>query len=267
VIAPGRAKRPGAGWPHVEAATPEELEECPFCAGREDRTPPETLRIGDPWRVRVVPNLYPAFQRQEVVVHAPEHVRTIAELGDDQLALVAAAWQERERATPGYLHALINEGRIAGGSLAHSHSQLVWLADVPPAVAREENLRRALEQGVEVLERDGVVATCSYAPRLPYETIIAPLAPEDDPWSSELLAAALGLLAELVRRLHTIGGAPVPLNAWLHQGEWWHLELVPRLTALAGIELGAEIYVSTVTPEDAAEQLRLATNDRAEAGA
>ena len=80
--------------------------------------------------------------------------------------------------------------------------------------------------------------------------------PDDDPWSSELLPVALGVLAELIRRLHTIGGAPVPLNAWLHQGEWWHLELVPRLTALAGIELGAEIYVSTVMPEDAAAQLR-----------
>jgi UDPglucose--hexose-1-phosphate uridylyltransferase len=267
VIAPHRAKRPGAGWPHVEETTAEELEACPFCAGREDRTPPETLTIGDPWKVRVVPNLYPAFQRQEVVVHAPEHVRSIAELEDVQLALIAEAWQRRERAAPGYLHALINEGRVAGSSLAHSHSQLIWLTDVPPAVAREENLMRALERGYEVLERDGVVAACSYAPRLPYETIVAPLAPDDDPWSSELLAPALALLAELVRRLHAIGGGPIPLNAWLHQGEWWHLELVPRVTALAGVELGAEIYVSTVAPEDAAEQLRLAAPDEAEAGA
>lgn len=258
MIAPGRAKRPGADWPRVEAATAEELERCPFCAGREHMTPPETLTLGEPWRVRVVPNLYPAFQRQEVVVHAPEHVRSIAELEDEQVALVADAWQRRERAAPGYLHALINEGRAAGGSLPHSHSQLVWLADVPPAVAREENLRAALERGTGVAERDGVLAVCSYAPRLPYETIVAPVAREPDPWSSELLAPALTLLAELVRRLHAIGGGPVPLNAWLHHGEWWHLELVPRLTTLAGIELGAEIYVSTVDPADAAEQLRLA---------
>ena len=66
-------KRPGAWLPEVEAATADELERCPFCGGREDRTPPETLRLGDPWRVRVVPNLYPAFERQEVVIHSPEH--------------------------------------------------------------------------------------------------------------------------------------------------------------------------------------------------
>lgn len=256
MIAPGRAKRPGAGWPQIEAPSEQELASCPFCAGREHMTPPETLTIGNPWRVRVVPNLYPAFQRQEVVVHTPEHARSIAALDDAQLALVAEAWQRREHATPGYLHALINEGRTAGSSLPHTHSQLVWLADVPPAVAREEALMRALELGSEVLVRDGIVAVCAYAPRLPYETIVAPLAPEPDPWSSDLLPAALAVLAELTRRLHAIGGGPVPLNAWLHQGDWWHLELVPRLTVLAGIELGAEIYVTTVAPEDAAEQLR-----------
>jgi UDPglucose--hexose-1-phosphate uridylyltransferase len=240
----------------VEEPTQAELDDCPFCAGREHMTPPETLTIGEPWRVRVVPNLYPAFQRQEVVVHSPEHVRSIAELDDAQLALVAEAWQRRERAAPGYLHALINEGRAAGASRAHSHSQLVWLADAPPAVAREENFRIALEHAHEVVEREGLIAVCPHAPRLPYETIVAPLAPEAEPWSSESLAPALSLLADLVRRLHAIGGAPVPLNAWLHHGEWWHFELVPRLTVLAGVELGAEIYVSTVDPAEAAQQLR-----------
>ena len=57
----------------LEPPTPEELDACPFCAGREDRTPPETLARSatSRWRVRVVPNLYPAFERQEVVVHSP----------------------------------------------------------------------------------------------------------------------------------------------------------------------------------------------------
>nr|MDQ3821809.1 hypothetical protein [Actinomycetota bacterium] len=87
----------------MSAPIGDERESCPFCGGREDRTPPETLTIGDPWRVRVVPNLYPAFRRQEVVVHAPEHVRSVAELDDAQLSLVAEAWQRRERAAPGYL--------------------------------------------------------------------------------------------------------------------------------------------------------------------
>jgi UDPglucose--hexose-1-phosphate uridylyltransferase len=231
------------------------LETCPFDAGREDRTPPETLTIGDPWRVRVVPNLYPAFERQEVVVHTPEHVRSIADLSDEQLDLVAEVWQRRRAAEPnGYLHALINEGRVAGSSLLHTHSQLVWLRDTPPAVATERDVASALD-AEQVLERDGIVAVCPRAGRVPYEALIAPAEPEDDPWTSDRLATGLRTLAELVRRLRELGG-PVPINAWLHDGPWWHIELFPRLTVLAGIELGAGIYVNTVPPEEAAANLR-----------
>jgi UDPglucose--hexose-1-phosphate uridylyltransferase len=212
------------------------------------------LTIGDPWRIRVVPNLYPAFERQEVVVHSPEHVRTIADLGADQLALVAEAWRTRREQEPaGYLHALVNEGKAAGGSLAHSHSQLVWLARTPPAVEKEQPF--ALD-GEPVLERDGVAAVLPRAGRVPYEGLVAPVDPEPDAWTSERLATALQLLAELTRRIHAIAGGPVPLNAWLHTGKGWHIEVFPRLTVLAGVELGAEVYVNTVAPEEAAEQLR-----------
>src|SRR4029077_17336291 len=114
-IASARAKRPGAARSELEPPPPEELEQCPFCAGREDRTPPETLRLGDPWRVRVVPNLYPAFERQEVVVHTPEHLHSLDELGDDQVKLVAEAWRLRAAAARregfAYVQALVNEGR------------------------------------------------------------------------------------------------------------------------------------------------------------
>jgi UDPglucose--hexose-1-phosphate uridylyltransferase len=189
------------------------------------------------------------------VVHTPEHVLTLADLGDDQLDLVAEAWQRRRAALPdGYLHALINEGRRAGASLAHSHSQLVWLRDRPPAVAAERDLDPAGD-AEPILERDGVVAVCPRAGRVPYEALIAPIDREVDPWTSDKLAAGLRALAEVVRRLHRVTGV-VPLNAWLHAGPWWHIELFPRLTTLAGIELGAGIYVNTLAPEDAARALR-----------
>ncbi len=94
--------------------------------------------------MRVVPNLYPAFERQEVVIHTPEHIRSFADLSDAQVALVAEAWQHRiETALDegfGYVHALVNEGRLAGASLPHSHSQLVWL---PRGAARRRPAARA----------------------------------------------------------------------------------------------------------------------------
>jgi UDPglucose--hexose-1-phosphate uridylyltransferase len=249
VIAPGRAKRPGAARVALEPPTEQELESCPFCAGHEDMTPPQTLVLpetGD-WRVRVVPNLYPALDRQEVVVHSRRHVRSIAELEDEELELVAEAWRRRAAAEPGYVQALINEGREAGSSLPHSHSQLVWLPEPPPA--------RARPRGDPFLERNGLTATCPWASRLPYEAVVAPAAPEGDGLRSERLGPALRLLAALVRRLRTLEG-PVPLNAWLeHDGVDWRLVLLPRLTILAGLELGAGIFVNTLPPNEAALRL------------
>jgi UDPglucose--hexose-1-phosphate uridylyltransferase len=267
-VAPARARRPGAARGAVEPPGPDELETCPFCDGREDRTPPETLALGraggDPdtpgWRVRVVPNLYPAFERQEVVVHAPEHVRSLGELGDRQLALVAEAWQERAAANReiGYLHALVNEGREAGASLPHSHSQLVWLREAPPALTAEQPDAVAellARDDLRVAERDGVVAVTHAAGRGQYELLIAPADRDGDPFSGPGLTAALQLLAEAVRRLRALEG-PVPWNAWLHAGDWWHLEVLPRLSVMAGIELGAGVYVNTLPPEGAAAALR-----------
>lgn len=236
----------------IEDATQAELDECPFCAGREDRTPPEVFRVGHDaaWTVRVVPNLYPAFERQEVVVHSPRHVRTFAELADDEVAAVAEAWEAR-RAQSGYMHACINEGRAAGSSLPHSHSQLVWLEAPPPEVARErpDAVRElTLRHDLIVARRGPLLALVHPFGRLPYETLITTSDGVVE------LAPALDLLRELVRRLRAVEG-PVPWNAWLHPG---HLEVVPRLNVLAGVELGAGIYVNTVSPEDAAAALRSA---------
>jgi UDPglucose--hexose-1-phosphate uridylyltransferase len=250
-IAPARAGRPGAAGPATD-----ERAACPFCAGREDRTPPETLRLGggpSGWDVRVVPNLYPALERQEVVIHGPVHAHSLAELPGPTLDLVAEAWQRRARDAAGICFASINEGREAGASLSHSHSQLAWLPTPPPSAGEE----RGLPELIGVVEQDGLTAGCPVASRVPYEVLIAPAGPEHDGLRSDLLGPALRLLAEIVRRLQRIhGGALVPLNAWLHEGPRWHLELFPRTTRLAGLELGAGVYIVPVAPEEAAKQLR-----------
>jgi UDPglucose--hexose-1-phosphate uridylyltransferase len=215
--------------------------------------------------VRVVPNLYPAFERQEVVIHSREHKRSFADLDHDEVALVAEAWVRRRASHPaGYLHALVNEGRAAGASLAHSHSQLVWFADTPPAVRAERGSISELVADVQrgrwgeleiVLDQD-VIAFCAPAGRAPYELVIADAYARDgDAFADGSLAHALVVLRDVVRRLHSVEGM-VAWNAWLHTWPDWHIELVPRLGVFAGIELGAGIYVNTLAPEEAAERLR-----------
>jgi UDPglucose--hexose-1-phosphate uridylyltransferase len=240
----------------------------------------------------VVPNKFPAFGpwsvegdrsglfsrraargRQEVVVHSPRHVGTIADLSLRELAHVAEGWQARaaaarEEGFP-YVHALVNEGKAAGASLQHSHSQLVWLEQEPPLVEQERRaqeaedgcilcrvLRDELEQRIRVVaERDGLVLLCPFAGRQPYELLVAPRECETDPFASANLTTAFALLAEGIRRLRIAEG-PTPVNVWLHGSGHWHFEVLPRLTILAGLELGAGYYVNPLAPESAAGVLR-----------
>jgi len=215
-----------------------------------------------------VPNKYPAFEQQEVVVHTPEHARSIAELDKPQLELVAEAWRLRaaDAAEAGKtLFAAINEGRTAGASLPHSHSQLVWLDEEPPVPRAEggadvcrlcDYVESERREGVRIVEEgEGLVLLCPYASRSPYECLVAPLQHERDGFGSALLGKGLSLAAEALGRVNEAEGRR-PMNLWLHESGHWHLELLPRLTVLASLELGAGHYINTLAPEQAAATLR-----------
>ena len=108
---------------------------------------------------------------------------------------------------------------------------------------------------MEFFAGDGLVAGCPWASRLPYEAVIAPKERDSNGIQSELLGSAIALLVEIVHRLHALEG-PVPLNAWLEYDEFdWRVVLLPRMTILAGLELGAGIFVNTLPPEEAAQRL------------
>ena len=300
-VAPARGRRPGA--PAGGSLEADDPSSCPFCEGHEAETPPEVLAVrpgGGPadspgWRARVVPNLYPAFVdepavavgapplaaeravgRQEVVVHSPRHVSSLAELDEAELTGIAAVWRARAEAARAagfaYLHVLVNEGRAAGASRSHTHSQLVALPAQPPVAIAEQTggaacalcaLLAAETAGGErlVAHQGGLVLLCPFAGRAPYELLAAPVDCEDDAFASERLGAALVLVAEGIRALRAEVG-PVALNLWLHSGPLgkgtahWHIEVLPRLTVFAGLELGAGIYVNALPPEEAAPGLR-----------
>jgi UDPglucose--hexose-1-phosphate uridylyltransferase len=200
-------------------------------------------------------------------------VRTLADLSLRELEHVAEAWQARAAAAReegfAYVHALVNEGRAAGASLQHSHSQLIWLEEEPPLVGEERSAQEAeggcilcrvlgeeLEQRIRVVsERDGLVLLCPFAGRQPYELLVAPRECQSDPFESQDLGTALSLVSEGIRRLRIAEG-PTPVNVWLHAAGHWHVEVLPRLTILAGLELGSGYFVNTLAPESAAGVLR-----------
>ena len=231
-----------------------------------------------------VPDLFwaePATGTHEVIVNAPDAVTTMADLAPAQVAVAMEAWRARMRAhaAAACVHVLVNEGREGGASLPHTHAQLYALDFVPAAVARERerfgahatrtmggNLLGDLVQE-EVRRRERVVAVdeetvllAPYASRLPFQLMIAPRRPrarfeDDGPLGAGMLHDAL---SRLRRRL----GASPPLNLWVRTAPrgadhfCWRIDILPRLTHLAGLELGTGVHLCVVAPEQAAAELR-----------
>jgi UDPglucose--hexose-1-phosphate uridylyltransferase len=223
----------------------------------------------------------PARGAHEVIVNAPQSVDSLSALPVDQVAVAMDVWRERMRAhaDASYVHLLVNERREAGASLPHTHAQLYALDFVPAAVARERerfgayatrtmgaNLLADLVQE-EVRRRERIVAIdeeavaiAPYASRLPYQLMIAPRRPrarfeDDGPTGAALLH---DVLKRLARRL----GASPPLNLWVRTAPrgaeqfCWRIDVLPRLTQLAGLELGTGLHLNIVAPEQAAAELR-----------
>ncbi len=290
---------------------------CPFCPGNEHTTPPEIFAIREPgtgpntpgWQLRVVNNKFPALVPQgepdragegmfdkmngigthEVIIENPDHQITLASISVDGFVEVLTAYRQRIKTLaqdPRFRYVLIfkNQGRSAGASLEHSHSQLIGLPIVPELVMEELNgskfyynwkercvfcdmIRQEIDQKKRlVLENDEFVALCPFAPRSPFEVWILP----KTHFSSfvDLGDESYRLLAEIfsetLKRLEkSLGKAPY--NFILHTAPirepeipyyHWHFEIMPKLTLMAGFEWGSGFFINPTPPEDAAQYLK-----------
>jgi UDPglucose--hexose-1-phosphate uridylyltransferase len=311
-ITAGRAARPEAFLGDV--GTARGPLGCPFCPGNEHMTPPEVWADRDPgtepdrpgWRVRVVPNKFPAFAGppsaaggvrrwvgsnglyravptagvHEVVVHNPDHEATLSDLQVPEVSRAMAAWRLRLDAHRdrdlGAVLIIVNQGRTAGASLEHPHSQLLATAGRPDRVAAEVD--RLAGDGCAACatvaaERDGprlvdatggLLALCPWASAAPFEALLLPTdhrprfedgGPDDD-------AAMAAALRGLLRRFCGVAGDHAPYNLVLHSAPpgardfHWHLHLFPRLTTYGGFELGTGVIINVVDPDRAADALR-----------
>ncbi len=108
ILAPGRADRPDAFATAPLEPRPDARESCPFCEGREDRTPPEVWadRPGGGaadtpgWRVRAVPNLYPVLASASSKQHGEEPETGLAAVADPLRASTRAAESDLFRSVP-----------------------------------------------------------------------------------------------------------------------------------------------------------------------
>ncbi len=314
IIATDRAKRP---TDFARTETTKIGGFCPFCKGNETNTPPEILAYREPhshannpgWRVRVVPNKFPALQVEgalnkrgdgiydlmngvgahEVIIECPHHETSMSRLSVDNIREVLWVYRDRLvdlKRDPRLVHGLIfkNVGALAGATLDHSHSQLIVTPVVPISVWEEmtgslefynyrgrciycDMIQQELATGSRiVLDTPNFVVFCPFASRFPFETWVLPKQHsshyENIPRQG---VEEMGMVLKTILSKLELALDDPPYNFIIHTAPFdtkelphyhWHLEIIPRLTRIAGFEWGSGFYINPVLPEQAGAFLR-----------
>jgi UDPglucose--hexose-1-phosphate uridylyltransferase len=225
----------------------------------------------------------------EVIIETADHEKTLASMSEGEIERVLSAYRARvldlkQDRRFRYILVFKNHGAAAGATLEHSHSQLIALPIVPDFVREElagarkyyrvkercvfcDILRQESEAARRIiLENADIVALAPYAPRFPFETWILPRkhgarfeqAPQHE---FESLAR---ILKALLLRINRALESPAynllvhtsPLAEEATEFYHWHLELMPKLTRVAGFEFGTGFHINPTSPEEAARVLR-----------
>ena len=217
----------------------------------------------------------------EVIITRP-HDRSLGQMTVEEVSLVIRAYRERFAALkkdPCIQYILIfhNHRREAGASISHPHSQLIAFPIIPPDVQRSvrgsaefyeahaacihcrmiswelEDKRRI------VYENKDFVVIAPYASRISFELRMYPKIhdPHFDLLPEERIETAADALTTVLRKLGTALEDPA-YNFFIHttpasnhmEHYHWHMEILPKTSVPAGLELGAGVDVTVVRPED-----------------
>lgn len=225
----------------------------------------------------------------EVIIETPDHKDMLADLPAKHITGVLRAYRDRMADLKRdlrfrYILVFKNHGAAAGATLEHTHSQLIALPVIPTSVLTELDSCRAHYQHKErciycdiirqelsnreriVTENPEFVCVTPFASRYPFEMWILPkrhAAYFEESQESQLEMLAL-ILSETLRRMDRAVRRPAynfvlhtsPLHEKTGDYYHWHIELIPKLTPVAGFQSGTDFYINPVTPEEAAKFLR-----------
>jgi UDPglucose--hexose-1-phosphate uridylyltransferase len=236
------------------------------------------------------------FGFHEVIIDSPDHAQCMPLLSDAHVANILRAYKQRYNALScdhrvAHITLFKNHGPDAGASLQHPHSQLIATPVIPSQVRHRlfEALRHYDDVGeciyCHVVEREiadetrvvvkseHFVAMEVFAASTPFSTHIFPLrhmASFGDITDIEVADLARVLRTLLVKIYvglenpdlnFTVRSAPAEYAGARHFH--WYVSVIPRLTRVAGFELGSGMFINTVLPEAAAEFLRNVAVDKA----
>lgn len=225
----------------------------------------------------------------EVIIETADHALTLADMPEKRIEDVFWAFRDRvldlkKDRRLRYILLFKNHGEAAGSSIEHTHSQLIALPVVPKRVQEEmtgarryyefkerciycDIVRQELDTGSRVvLETDHYLAIAPYAPRFPFETWIVPRAHRShfEDFDAPALQNLAWVFRTMLRKLDRVLERP-PYSMVIHTSPiqegpdpsyHWHIELIPKLTKVAGFEWGTGFYLNPTPPEEAAKFLR-----------
>jgi UDPglucose--hexose-1-phosphate uridylyltransferase len=220
----------------------------------------------------------------EVIVETPIHTQTLTGMDIVSVQNLFIAYRERtvdllKDKRFKFIMVFKNSGSMAGASLAHSHSQLIALPIIPKRVSEEIGGARdyyryrdrcvfcgiiaqeSEERQRIVYENDHFIAISPFASRFPFETWVLPKAHEDSFLRSvdDNFYSVADALSVVLRKHEKVLNAP-PYNYMIHTTPielmdapyyHWHIEVIPRLTKMAGFEWGTGFYINPTPPEEA----------------
>lgn len=223
----------------------------------------------------------------EVIIECPEHNLTLSTMPLKSVEDALRAFHQRINDLKNdnrirYVLVFKNEGDDAGASLEHTHSQLIALPIVPHLVQEEiENARQYYsykercifcdiirqETGSKtrvISENDDFIALAPFASRSPFETIILPKRHESSYMPNGNFHLLAGILQKTMKQIDKVLDMP-PYNMMFHTSPFkdesndyyhWHIEIIPKLTKIAGFEWGSGFHINPTPPEDAAKFMR-----------
>lgn len=225
----------------------------------------------------------------EVVIESERHDVDLFDLPEKRFEDVLWAYRDRIldlKKDNRFKSVLIfkNHGAAAGASLSHSHSQLIALPVIPKRVMEEMNgcleyyrfrdrclfcdiVVQEMDQKVRIVEETGeFLAFSPYAPRFPFETWIVPKRHQCayEMIEGDQAKALAAVFRRTLRRLNLALENP-PFNFIVHSAPFqeraadffhWHIEIMPKLTKVAGFEWGSGFYINPTPPEESAKYLR-----------
>ena len=225
----------------------------------------------------------------EVIVETPLHNKSLALMEEGEILRVLTAYHERYRILSQQPFAKLviifkNHGAAAGTSLEHSHSQLVVTPVVPKHIRMRHEIairyydnhgrclysdlmEHELESGMRIISETGdFVAFNPFASQRPFETWIMPKKhrPSFGSVSRKDLDGLSRVLRIILLKLYQGLNDPdfnyvidtAPVGDENEPYYMWHIRIIPRLTELAGFEIGSGIYINTAVPEETAQYMR-----------